>query len=173
VLGAYTTAWARLKLLETIEMAGRDCLYYDTDSIIYISRPGSVDIPNGAYLGELTDELAEYGPGSFITRFSSGGPKNYGYRVAICGDRENTVDVCKVRGLTLCHKALQTVNYNVIERLTVEGGDPVAVVTDSKIVRIKHFKIASRRESKLYRVVYTKRRKTDNHDTLPYGFKSV
>ena len=56
--------------------SGRDrCLYFDTDSIVYISRPGSSDPPVGDYLGDLTDEL----DGRHIIEFISDGPKNYAY----------------------------------------------------------------------------------------------
>ena len=33
------------------------------------------------YLGDLTDELEEFGSGSFIEEFVSGGPKNYAFKV--------------------------------------------------------------------------------------------
>jgi len=33
------------------------------------------------YLGDLTDELEEFGSGSYIEQFVSGGPKNYAFSV--------------------------------------------------------------------------------------------
>ena len=74
-IAAYTTAQARLKLYSFLERLGERVLYYDTDSIIYLSREGSAEyeLPLGDYLGDLTDELAkDYGAGSYITEFASG-----------------------------------------------------------------------------------------------------
>ena len=51
VLASFTTCWARLKLLTALEKIGDRVLYYDTDSIIYISQPGKYDPPLGDYLG--------------------------------------------------------------------------------------------------------------------------
>ncbi|KAJ8953190.1 hypothetical protein NQ318_003226, partial [Aromia moschata] len=52
------------------------------------------DVPMGEFLGEITDELESYGPGSYITEFVSGGPKKYAYRVFSTRDKEERV-VCK------------------------------------------------------------------------------
>ena len=38
-------------------------------------------VKTGDYLGDLTNELQEYGYGSFIQEFVSGGPKNYAFSV--------------------------------------------------------------------------------------------
>ena len=50
-LATYTTCWARLKLYEVLDRIGDRVLYYDTDSVIYVSRPGLYDPPLGDYLG--------------------------------------------------------------------------------------------------------------------------
>ena len=76
VIAAFTTAYARLKLYDLLDLLQERVLYYDTDSVIYVHKPGKPDPPLGKYLGELTDELV---PGDHITTFVSGGPKNYGY----------------------------------------------------------------------------------------------
>ncbi|XP_054259393.1 uncharacterized protein LOC128984131 [Macrosteles quadrilineatus] len=62
VLAAYTTAQARLKLYEHLDALGGQVLYYDTDSVLYVYKGGLYRVPTGDYLGEMTDELAEYGP---------------------------------------------------------------------------------------------------------------
>ena len=76
-LATFTTCWARLKLYRVLEQLIRNVLYYDTNSVIYVSRPGQYDPPFGDYLGELTDELDS---GEHIVEFVSGGPKNYAYK---------------------------------------------------------------------------------------------
>ena len=55
--------------------------FFVSDSVIYVTRPGDIYHPKmGSFLGEMTDELEEYGEGASITEFISGGPKNYGFR---------------------------------------------------------------------------------------------
>ena len=88
-LASLTTCLARLKLYSVLEQLDRKVLYYDTDSVIYVSSPGEYDSPLGDYLGELTNEL---GHGEHIVEFVSGGPKNYAYKTNR-GD-----ETCKVRG---------------------------------------------------------------------------
>ena len=39
-LDTFTTCWARLKLNGVLVQLNRSVLYYDTDSVIYASRPG-------------------------------------------------------------------------------------------------------------------------------------
>ena len=51
-LATFTTCWARLKLYEVLDRLDERVLYYDTDSVIYVSRPGQHDPPLGDYLGE-------------------------------------------------------------------------------------------------------------------------
>ena len=75
VIAAFTTAYARLKLYDLLDLLQERVLYYDTDSVIYVHEPGKPDPPLGDYLGDLTDEL----DGDYITTFISGGPKNYAY----------------------------------------------------------------------------------------------
>ena len=79
---AYLTAQARLKVYEYLNKLGKSVLYCDTDSVIYIQNlyePPKVE--TGYYFGDLTDELEEFGSGSYIERFVSGGPKNYAISV--------------------------------------------------------------------------------------------
>ena len=56
-IAAYTTAQARLKLYSYLKGLKERVLYFDTDSIIYVSREGDYDPPVGRFLGDMTDEL--------------------------------------------------------------------------------------------------------------------
>ena len=90
-VAAFTTCHARLKLYSYLEQLQQRVLYFDTDSVIYTTKPEQPRIPLGDHLGEMTNELDD---GDFITEFTSAGPKNYGYKThqgKVC---------CKVRGLT-------------------------------------------------------------------------
>ena len=107
VIAAFTTAYARLKLYDVLDRLKERVLYYDTDSVVFVSKPGDPEPSTGPYLGELTDELK----GDHITTFISGGPKNYCYRT-----NTNKVET-KIRGITLNCSALERVNIDVIHEL--------------------------------------------------------
>lgn len=83
VIASFVTAQARIKLYSYLAPLGPRCAYLDTDGILFESgsNPGDYEPPLGPLLGDMTDELGDYGPGSKITEFVSGGPKFYGYRV--------------------------------------------------------------------------------------------
>jgi hypothetical protein len=106
-VAAYVTTQARLKLYEYLRELKESVLYYDTDSAIYIQNVDEAPkVHTGDYLGEFTDELEEFGSGSFIEEFVSGGPKNYAFMV-ICpatGKR-------KVKGITLNYNNSEVVNF--------------------------------------------------------------
>ena len=163
-LATFTTCWARLKLYSVLEQLGRRVLYYDTDSIIYVSRPNEYDPPLGDYLGELTNELQN---GEYIVEFVSGGPKNYAYKT-----NENN-ETCKVRGFTLNYKNSQLINFHSVKDIVADpqSSSNITVTNSSKICRDKRKrKLYNREEQKSYQMVYTKRRKVDHFDTEPYGF---
>lgn len=71
-IAAFTTCWARLKLYDVLHMLDTRVLYFDTDSVIFVSRPGDVELEIGPYLGELTNVLAS--PDDYIIEFVSGEP---------------------------------------------------------------------------------------------------
>ncbi len=165
VVAAFTTAYARLKLYDLLDLLQEQVLYYDTDSVIYVSKPNEPEPPLGNYLGDLTDELN----GDYITTFVSGGPKNYAYNT-VEGKSET-----KVRGITLNHTTRQKINPNVIRALvylhTENTEAKVTINIPFKITRDKKEKnIVTKKMKKDYRIVYDKRVIVDNFRTLPYGF---
>ena len=167
VIAAFTTAYARLKLYGALDLLQERVLYYDTDSIIFLSGPGEPEPPTGNYLGDLTSELQQ---GDYIRTFISGGPKNYCYKTA-----NNKIET-KVRGITLNCTALGKVNFDVIRALVylkavcnVEGR--VTVDIPFKITRDKHSKdIVTKRQKKDYQIVYNKRVIINDYNTIPYGY---
>ena len=166
VIAAFTTTYARLKLYDLLDLLQDRVLYYDTDSVIYVHKPGEPDPPLGNYLGDLTDEL----DGDYITSFVSGGPKNYAYRT------KNGKTDTKIRGITLDYTATGKLNHDVVRALVhlhvnckTEG--KVTVDIPFKITRDKKEKnIVTKKMKKDYRLVYDKRVITENYGTLPYGF---
>ena len=166
VIAAFTTAYARLKLYDLLDLLQERVLYYDTDSVVYIHQPGKPDPPLGDYLGELTDELK----GDYITTFISGGPKNYGY-VTNTGEA-----ILKIRGITLTYDASKTINVDVMRDLVESYVDShiqhkVTINIPYKITRNKKEKnIVTKRTKKDYRIVYNKRIVKENCETVPYGY---
>ncbi|XP_070547621.1 uncharacterized protein [Ptychodera flava] len=101
VIAAFTTAYARLKLYDLLEAIGERVLYFDTDSVIFVSKSDMYEPPLGDYLGDLTSELEP--PGNYITKFVSGGAKNYAFCLAQ-PDRKGNRTLCNVRGITLNYR---------------------------------------------------------------------
>ncbi|XP_028393192.1 uncharacterized protein LOC114517603 [Dendronephthya gigantea] len=167
VIAAFTTAYARLKLYGVLDMLQERVLYYDTDSVIYLSKPGETEQPTGNYFDDLTNEIEH---GDHITTFISGGPKNYCYKTF------NGKIETKVRGITLNCTALKKVNFNVIRSLVYLGAEcnikgRVSVDIPFKIIRDKHSKdIVTKRQKKDYQIVYNKRVLINGYNTVPYGF---
>ena len=166
VIAAFTTAYARLKLYDLLDLLQERVLYYDTDSVIYVHEPGKPEPPLGNYLGELTDELN----GDYITSFVSGGPKNYAYRT------KNGKTDTKVRGITMDYAATGKLNHHVVRALlhlhvNCNMSAKVTVDIPFKITRDKKEKdIVTKRMKKDYRIVYNKRVITENYETVPYGY---
>ena len=167
VIAAFTTAYARLKLYDLLDLLQERVLYYDTDSVIYIHEPGKPDPPLGDYLGDLTDELDA---GDYITTFISGGPKNYAYIT------NNGKSETKIRGITLDYAATKKINPSIMRDLVhlhVNCHTEAKVTVDIpfKVTRDKKEKnIVTKRMKKDYRIVYNKRVITENYETLPYGY---
>jgi hypothetical protein len=55
-------------------------------------------VTTGDYLGYVTDEVEEFGSGSFTDQFVSGGPKNYAFSV-IWPSAGKRATKCKVKGI--------------------------------------------------------------------------
>lgn len=163
-LAAFTTAYARLKLYSVLDQLGTDVLYYDTDSVIYVSNEKN-DPPLGDYLGQFTDELP---PNDHIVEFVSAGPKNYGYRL------NSDKTVVKVRGFTLNYKNGQTINLESMKTLVVENPlEVLEIVEERKICRCKKRKVIyNKNMSKKYKFVYNKRVVDEcTFVTYPFGFR--
>ena len=167
VIAAFTTAYARLKLYNLLDLLQERVLYYDTDSVVYVHEPGKPDPQLGDYLGDLIDELN----GGYITTFLSGGPKNYGY-VTNTGEA-----ILKIRGISLTYDATLTLNIGTMRELVdsyvIDGNrhEKVTINIPHKITRDKKEKnIVTKRTKKDYRVVYNKRVVKENYETVPYGY---
>jgi G:T-mismatch repair DNA endonuclease (very short patch repair protein) len=172
VVAAYTTAMARLELYKHLEQLGERVLYYDTDSVIFVSSENDWEPPVGDFLGDLTDEMVDYGAGSHITEFVSAGPKNYAYKFW-CDGAGKFDTVCKVKGVTLHYENSGKVNFETIKSIVLEDPHRHIDLIDNRIVRNQRYDVLTKHGAKRYTLQYTKRRRLDErYDTVPYGFKA-
>ncbi len=114
-VASFVTSYGRLRLYDEIDKLGKRVLYFDTDSIIFVSRDGEYEPKLGSYLGEFTNEI-DPKDGEYIIEFVSAGPKNYAYKL-------NTgVTKCVVKGINLNHIASLTINYDSIKEIVRRQG---------------------------------------------------
>ena len=172
-VACFTTCYARLKLYSYLKVLGEQVLYFDTDSVIYSHVDGQPSLENDDYLGDLTDELDA---GQHIVDFTSGGPKNYGYRTS-AGKVE-----CKVRGFSLhTVRGGRQLNYDILRQnvldeltdpLTEEGRRNIDVVNPNHFVRdaaTKSIRVVT--QQKQYGLVFDKRAvDPDTFKSYPYGY---
>ncbi|KAK3925255.1 putative DNA polymerase [Frankliniella fusca] len=170
---AFTTCFGRMQLYKYLDIVRERALYHDTDSVAYISRPGEPDLPTGSHLGDLTDQVEEdYGPGSFITEFVAGGPKNYSYLVAKGGNIDDVKVCIKVRGITINRSCDELVTFNNLKAMVMGENDNIVVPIPRQIARLPGWKIVTRASSKNWQPVNTKRRRVDVANTVPHGYNA-
>jgi hypothetical protein len=149
-----------------MEKLDRRVLYYDTDSIIYESRPGDEEPPTGSFLGELTHELK---PDDYIVEFFSGGPKNYGYRT------KSGKTIQKHKGITLTASVLQKLTFDAAKQMILEHSTAEVINIDLQQIRRDKGATALKTVNlrKKYQFHYDKRVITDDFYTLPYGHEDI
>jgi hypothetical protein len=126
-VAAYVTTQARLKLFEYLRELEESVLYCDTDSVIYIQDVDEAPkVQTGDYQGDLTEDLEEFGFGSFIEEFISGGPKNYAFMV-FCPAIGKRTSKCKVKGITLNYNNSEVVNFTSLRNMILENHTPFYV----------------------------------------------
>ena len=164
VIAAFVTCYARLKLLDLITKLGKRCLYYDTDSVIFVSVDGLYEPDLGDYLGELTNELEA---DDYIVEGVFPGPKNYGFKT-----KKGNI-VCKVKGFSLNYTAGKNVNFESMKKMIVsELNQNTRINVEQSVINRnrKNWNIFSGIVSKVYSHVYDKRIVQDDLTTLPYGY---
>ena len=164
VIASFTTCWARLRLLDVLHHLDERCLYFDTDSVIFVedkNEPNPVQL--GDYLGDLTNELK---PGNHIDTFIGAGPKNYAFR------ESDGSETCKVRGFTLNYENSRLINFDSVQDLMLNHpNNRIVLPPRTKITRDKHkMTVLNRNEERSYGLVYTKRRVLPSFRTLPFGY---
>ena len=132
-VAANVTTQARLKLYEYLSTLVESVLYCDTDSVVFLKKDNDPPkVKTGDYLGDLTNELEEYSPNSFIEEFVSGGPKNYAFSVYSPSTVKRTTKY-KVKGITLNYENSKVVNFTILKDMILENTGPVQVHNPKKI----------------------------------------
>ena len=150
------------------------CLYFDTDSVIFTAKENEYIPPTGIFLGELTNEIAtKEEPDSFITKFLSCGPKNYG--MEIYRPLSNTYDyLIKVKGLSLNFETKSLINFQSMKEMIDKSiiDNPIRYSVPQTIFKTNNFNdIQTKNSYKIYQLVYDKRMSFKDYTTLPFGYK--
>ena len=128
---------------------------------MYADKKGSpCNVPVGDYLGQLTNELEA---DEYIVQFVSGGPKNYGYLT----NKGN--QVCKVKGFSLNYRNSEKINFGAMKDIVVNRPED-KIITEPYQETNGSLKCSIDKNQKDYRMVYTKRRRVESFDTVPYGY---
>ncbi len=171
-LAAYVTCTARLRLHQVLQTLGTKVCYFDTDSVIYLEKlghnPRDLGLPVGPFLGELTNELLEYGEGSYIDVFSSGGPKSYSFRV-VDSNKRILKTVTKCKGITLNSRNEEILNFNTMSDIACENRDQTLNLVTRKFKQKKRGGVVIYDETKKWRF-NVRKRKVVNFTTFPYGY---
>jgi hypothetical protein len=173
-VAAFTTAYARLKLYELLDQLQERILYFDTDSVIFTAKDGEYIPPLGPYLGDLTNEIAEYGDQCYISHFVSGGPKNYCIVIQNPTTSEQHYK-CRVKGICLNFEAEKHVNFSSIRELVRNRVENKEEETEIYVPQLlfrtnQHGEVSTANIQKKYRVVYDKRRLLPDYTTIPFGY---
>ena len=168
-LAVFTTAQARIKLYkEFLEPCGKRVLYYDTDSLIFVTKEGedpSSFVKLGDQLGEATNELGkDYGGSdykygdSYISEFFSGGPKNYGYTISKRGSDETSTNL-KVKGVCLNRRDVsKDLNYSAARDVITSQSSLKLNFDGIRRSTTEAFTITTNELTKIYRRSFTKRK---------------
>lgn len=119
----------------------------------------------------MTDVLEKHGSGSYITEFTSGGPKNYAYRVFTPSTAE-TSEECKVKGINITYAKSKLINYDVMTDMALHRPSSSVSISSSEIgVDPRSRDVVTRELPKMYRIRSEKRIFDEDHDSRPYGSK--
>ena len=165
VIAAFVTAQARLKLYSELRKIGKDLVYCDTDSVVYIK--GNYKPVIGDYLGMFTNEI-DPKEGNEIIEFVSAGPKNYSFKL------DTGITHTKVKGFDLNFSASLKIDFERIKEIVKNPEEKKTIaLNQSNIKRNKNnWTVHTNNIEKIYRLVYDKIILPDL-TTVPFGYCSI
>lgn len=163
ILAAFVTTYRRLALYHALEKLGDRVLYFDTDSVYFVSKPNFKDLPLGDFLGEFTDEL-DKDDENYIDEFCSTGPKSVGWRT------DTGVTHCTLKGFTYNYLTSCLLDFNEIKEIVLDNEKEINC-PQFKFNRKKfEWVVSTKIEEKKFRYTYDKRIVLEDLTTRPYGF---
>lgn len=167
-LGGSCTAQARLKLTRMLRRVGKErALYCDTDSVVYVQRPGDEEIETGEALGQWSSELDE---GVWGEEFLALAPKCYLLNYNDKGrEKEKESGILKTKGVTLTVQNLKAIHADNMRKIILTEvfgditGDDLPFVVQAKTfnIRMNHAgdrSMTNMHGEKVVRCVYSKRK---------------
>lgn len=176
VIAMYTTSYARqvlLKYMRQCEEAsggakGAKLLYNDTDSVIALFKKDNIPLKSGEFLGDMKDEY----PKHVITKFASGGSKNYVLKMVNEHGQEETKQ--KVRGITLNSQASDVLTPDKQEEcVKIQPEVKTVKVPTTQFLRDPKSNVFSKETTKDYRVHVRKAWvdvNANDYQNYPYGY---
>jgi hypothetical protein len=157
-------------------------LYCDTDSVVYVQRPGDEEVQTGEALGHWSSELDE---GVWGEQFMALAPKCYMLLYNEAGRvKEKESGILKAKGVTLTAENLKEIHAESMRRiiLTEVFGDltgdgmPYSVQAKTFNIRMDHAgdrSLVNVYGEKVVRCVYSKRRIEVEDGADPYNVHFV
>jgi hypothetical protein len=146
--------------------------FFKQDSVIYRCKRGESVIPEGRLLGDWTNELAVHGKGTTISRFYSGGCKNYAYELKIPqedGTFKSKI-IRKLKGFDLKVSDDGQGSLESLKALIDGANEEERIVQKGQLVRGKDLTITSKDCVKRLKYTFDKRCRLENsYETRPWG----
>jgi hypothetical protein len=115
-----------MRLYEELFKIDERVLYFDTDSIFFISKENHYELAD--YLGKFTNEIKG---DNFIEEFVSAGPKNYGYKLI------NGQTSCKIKGFSVNFIASKSLNFQSLRDLVLNRNFDETIAVEQNKLEIK------------------------------------
>ena len=164
-IAAFVTTYARLKLYRTLTVLDKRVLYFDTDSIIFVSDSAFAKTEHypklGDFLGDWTDECG----GRYIKEFVASGPKCYSL---LYSDGEAK---CVCKGFQQTCLANEVITFDSMKELVIDDNEKQLLVPQSRIqIDRSQWKLTTTYTDKKFNFVYDKRVLTSDFFTYPFGY---
>ena len=166
ILGSFVTAYARIKLYESLKIIGSSLVYTDTDSAYYYEENDEITskLNIGENLGQMKDELS---PGNYIISQICLAPKTYGY--ITLKPEKGVVQVVKNKGFA--SQINDKVNVSTLLSLFRDPGKHITIEnTDFFHRNRRDGTIYMKNLRKQFNYKYFKRIVKDDSTTLPWGY---
>ncbi|KAG2468615.1 DPOM polymerase, partial [Polypterus senegalus] len=154
-LASFVSAYVHLELYSVLENLQERCLYFDTDTIVFVSRPGSWEPPLSTKLGGFSSRIKNE---DHIVEFVSATHKTYGYKT-FKGEA-----YMKVKGFAFEHASSDQVNLASIIDLVKTDLFKLGPDSNNTIQNM------TKGVQPDFNIVFDKRVLNSDHFTLPYGF---